>query len=263
MNRSFSLLRRNLGLILVPVIMDIIAFFTGLLAVGFFGEPSFQLKLFLTVGVPSIGDILENNFLAGGNINLTGTPEAAGIAVLLFLIFLVLSAFIEAGFIGLLYETARNEVSPSVSNFAGYAKRFGLRFLGLRLLIFIVTLVGFVFGLLLFFVGVIAFMIIFIILRIKYIYWEFTIVAEDLGILEAFQRSRELYDQRSPELANIIIKILAANFLFGLALNFLWMPIILFIGIFLYAYVATGLQLELMLSLPGLKNEPQPPLEAY
>lgn len=41
---------------------------------------------------------------------------------------------------------------------------------------------------------------------------------------------------------------------------FFWMPIILFIGIFLYAYAATGLQLALMLSLPGLT---QPPLEAY
>lgn len=39
--------------------------------------------------------------------------------------------------------------------------------------------------------------------------------------------------------------------------------IILFIGIFLYAYAVTGLQLALMLSLPGLKDESQPPLEAY
>ena len=51
-------------------------------------------------------------------------------------------------------------------------------------------------ALLLCIIGVIAFLVIFLIFRIKYIYWEFTMVSEDLGISEAFSLSRVHYANR-------------------------------------------------------------------
>jgi len=249
--RAFSALARNYHLVLVPVAMDIVAFFLGLMTIGFWGESKFSFKLTLTVGVPSIGDVLDQNFMAGGFTFNTDTGFA-GPALLIFVLFLIIGAFVEGGFLGLLYELAGKGESPTLKMFAGYGQRFWGRFIGLRLLMLLVMTAGMFAAVLLNIIGVLAYLVGFIVLRILYIYWEFTIVAEDNGVLDAFHNSRRHFDNRSPELSGIILTIFFANFLAGLIFNMLWTPVFIFAGIFIYGYVATGLQLALMFSLPGL-----------
>ena len=102
-------------------------------------------------------------------------------------------------------------------------------------------------------IGLIAFMVIFMVLRIAYIYWECTIVADDVGVIEAFSRSKSYFNNRSPELSSIILGILVFNFFFALVVNFLWHPLAVIVLIPIYCYVASGMQLALMMSLPGLE----------
>lgn len=125
--------------------------------------------------------------------------DGGGLVVLLFT--LILFSFAEAGFIGQLYQLATNGSSPTGEIFFSYARRFWLRFLGLQLLLTVVVFLGLYVSMLLGVIGALAYVVGFLVLRIRYIYWEFTIVTEDLDIFTAFTRSRQLYDQRSSELA--------------------------------------------------------------
>lgn len=262
MERPFSLLLKNLGLVLVPVLMDLASFILVFFTIGFVGESTFRLTPALTVGVPSVGDILNQKIIYSGlqSVDQSVLLNQTGIILLISLITMVLGAFANAGFIGLLHETAKKNATPSAGSFFRYASRYGLRLLGLNIVISVVAILGIILGLLLFIVGALVFLVIFIILRVKYIYWEFTIVAEDLGILDAFGRSRELYDQRSPELASVLWTIVGANLIFGVVFNLVWHPIFLVLGIFVYGFAATGLQLALMLTMPGQPAEIPPAL---
>ena len=254
-NRAFSDLNRNLGLVLIPILMDLASFILGLMTTGFWGESKVSLKLALDVGLPSISTIMEQNVLAGGvNIGPDGALPG-GIALFFALLFFLLGAFMEAGFIGLLYEAAKDN-APSLDSFLSCAKKFWLRFLGLRLIVFLFTILGGLLALLLSIIGVIAFLVIFIVLRVKYIYWEFTMVSEDMGISEAFSRSRVYYANRTPELTSIILFMFAANFIAGLIVNLLWNPIAVFLAIPIYCYVATAVHLALMYNKLELSDSP-------
>jgi len=260
-NRAFTALGKNISLVIVPVIMDLASLFLGLVTAGFVGESSVEFKFTLNVGVPSIANVLEQKSMAGGlDFNLAGGSGSEGIALLLFLVFFIAGAFVEAGFIGQVYELAKTK-SPSVQSFLDYANRFWLRFLGLRLLILAVSFFGAFFSILFGFIGFLTFLILFTVLRIQYIYWEFTLLSEDLALMEALRLSRQHYNNRTPELAGVLVAILVVNFLASLVFNMLWTPMVIFIGIFIYNYLATALQLALMLSKPGLTDSSIQPRE--
>ncbi|MTI96283.1 MAG: hypothetical protein FH749_12540 [Firmicutes bacterium] len=254
--RGFSTLTRNLGLFIVPVVMDLISFLMGLATVGFVGEAAFTFKFSVNVGLLSIADILEHYVMMNGLVfNLDEGLGIMGPALLLFAVFMIFSAFVEAGFVGLLYDVVRRQ-SVSSGQFFAYAGRYWPRFLGLRLLILAFIFIGgLVSALVLSILGVLLFLVVFVILRIRYIYWEFTIVSEDMGVIDAFTRSREHFANRSHHLAGVIITILVSNFIFGLIFNGIWHPVVVFVGIFIYGYVASGLQLALMFTKPDLDIE--------
>ncbi|HCX78158.1 MAG TPA: hypothetical protein DG577_01970, partial [Firmicutes bacterium] len=58
------------------------------------------------------------------------------------------------------------------------------------------------------------------------------------------------------ELSSIIISILVANFIAALIVNLLWTPVVVFISIPIYCYVATALQLALMYNKLALPEQP-------
>lgn len=256
LKRAFSILNRNAGLVIIPAAGDIISLLVGLLTAGFVGAPSAAVKIVLSIGLPSITDVLDNKYLPGASsLNFA---DISSVGLLIFILFFLAGVFLEAGYIGLLYEAAVGK-SPSAQSFFSYARRFWGRFLFLRIIIFLVSLLVLFTSAALWLAGVIVFIVAFLVLRILYIYWEFTIVSEDLDLTDAFNRSRRYYDKRSPELSGVIISIFVLNFLAGLAVNLLWHPLAVFLGIFIYAFLAAGLQLALMLTKPGI-TETAPPL---
>lgn len=247
-DRAFRFVNRNLSLVTIPVLLDLAALLLGLATTGFWGEAQLTFKFIVDVGVPSISNILQQNVLAGGSVALGG--EIDGAAFFLLLAFFLVGAFVQGGFIGLLKEGAAAE-PPTPGKFFGYGQKFWGRFLIMRLLVAGVLFLGLMAAMLLSIVGLLAFTVAYIVLRIKFIYWEFTVVAEDLRVIEAFNRSKELFKQRPPELNGVLLAILGVNFLAGLLLNALWHPVMLFLGVFVYAYLGTILQLALMNTRPG------------
>lgn len=252
-NRAFQALGKNPGLAIVPVAMDLLSFVLGFMFIGFIGEPRVSLKLTLDIGLPSVSTVLENTVMAD-----VLHFDSGGAALLLFIFFFVLGAFVEGGFFGLLIQLAKMDEAPTLQNFLDYAQRFWLRFLGLKLIVFLVAMAGLFLASLLWIVGILAYVIGFIILRVLYIYWEVTLVSEDLGIGEAFNRSRQYLDKRSPELTQVVMAMLAVNLVAALFLNLLMFPVVIFVGIFIYNYVATGMLLALIFTMPeGIPVYPQ------
>lgn len=247
--QSFSLLSKNKSLVLYPIVFDFVALLVGIAVAGFSGGSKITFKLTLNVGLPSISSVVDQTVMANGVNFSINNPSIPLVMILIFLVFLIIQSFLQAGYIGLLHEVVQEREVP-FDCFLDYGKRFWLRFLGIQL---IVTGIMFVAGMLLVFtlkiVGVILLMILFLVFRVLYIYWEFTVVVDDCTIGEAFTRSRDYFRNRVPETTNIILLIVVINALFAFLVNSLWNPVAFSLNIVAYGFVASGLQIVLMATL--------------
>lgn len=251
--KAFDRLRRSTSLVAYPVVLDLLALMLGVAFGGFHGHSRFTLKFSLGVGLPSVSNLLDQNVMANG-VNLSfGGAALPGAMVLLGLAFLLLTAYVQGGFIGLLHEAARDR-PVSFGLFQEYAGALWLRFLGINLLVGLFVLAVGGISLVLGPVGIVLFLILYLTLRVLYVYWEFTVVVERCGIGEAWGQARAFFRNRTADTATVILTILASNFAFALVLNGLWSPPVMVLGIIAYGYVATGLQLALMLTLHDIRG---------
>ncbi len=251
-SKGFERLNQHLSLAAYSIVTDLIGFFFSLGLTGFPGESKFTLKFAIETGLPSIASVIDQKYATGGlNLQLIGNDAGTttSFIFLTFIFFLIVGSWIEAGFIGLLHEVVQNN-RVSFHQFLEYGRRFFLRMLGLEIFIILFMIITTAILLLILnFVGAILMIVLFIILRILYIYWEFTVVVEDLGVWEAFTRCREHFRNREEHTVQVIIAILFTGMVFGLVVNGLWHPVVLFLAIFGYGYIATGLQVALMFTL--------------
>jgi hypothetical protein len=246
---AYEKLSRVKALALYPIVLDLAAFLIGLAIIGFAGTSKFTFKFSLNPGLPSISDVIDQNMMANGLLISTNSASLPMAMVLAFIVFWVIGAFVQAGFIGLLYEVTFVGESISYSDFIMYGKKYWVRFLLLELIVMAFLIVGALVSIPFSIFGVLLFLVVFFVLRILYIYWEFTLVAEDCSVGEAFTRSRKNFRSRIPETTNVIISLLLLNLLFGFLVNSMWNPVIFLVAILAYGYLATGLQISLMMSL--------------
>ncbi|MFM1652369.1 hypothetical protein ACI7RC_09745 [Brevibacillus sp. B_LB10_24] len=250
---AFFKLRRQLLLALVPIVLDLFGFLVGLALYGFPGGSKFTLKLTLAIGLPSVSSLLDRQFMPGGiQFNFgESTPLAV---ILLFVLFMILSAFFQGGFISLLHKAAEDR-RISIEQFFKGAVHYFARFFVLQLLIMLVFLVaGSLFLITLGLIGGLLFLVIFLWLRILFVYLEFTIVTDDLTLAASFGQARHYFRRRLPETAFIIVAMIAVGTLFSMVINALWFPLLFLILLIAYDYVAAGLQLALMLSLLRIRG---------
>ncbi|MBO8171622.1 MAG: hypothetical protein H0Z33_07020 [Bacillaceae bacterium] len=248
-SEGFSKLRDHLSLVLYPILFDLLAFVVGIAVSGFPGQSKMTFKFSLNVGLPSISHVLDQNVMANGFSISTDGSAVPMLLILLFIIFFIIGAYLQAGFIGLLHEAAKGR-ETSLDRFMRYAGQYWLTYLGINIIIFLfMIVVGGLLILTLSIAGVMIFLILFLVLRILYIYWEFTVITDEVGLAEAFTRSRAYFRNRTPDTVTVIVAIIGINFLFGLVVNALWNPFVLFLAILGYGYIATGMQLSLMLTL--------------
>ncbi|WP_019120144.1 hypothetical protein [Brevibacillus massiliensis] len=250
---AFFKLRRQLLLALVPIVLDLFGFLVGLAVYGFSGGSKLTLKLTLNIGLPSVSSLLDRQFMPGG-IQFNFSEAAPFAAILLFVLFMMLSAFFQGGFISLLQKAAEDR-RISLEHFFRGAVHYFARFFVLQLLIMLVFLAaGGLFLITLGLVGGLLFLVVFLWLRILFVYLEFTIVTDDLSLAASFGQARHYFRRRLPDTAFIIIAIIACAAVFALLINGLWFPLPFLILLIAYDFVASGLQLALMLSLLRIRG---------
>ncbi|QHT62700.1 hypothetical protein GXP70_23785 [Paenibacillus lycopersici] len=247
-----SAIRKLPGLPLLvglPVAVDGLSALTGIMMNGFHGSPHLTFKLAFQMGMPSISAVTEQRFMAGTvQLNADGGFHAGSVAAALLaaVAFLLIQAFFQGGYIGLLREAA-SERPVSMNVFGRYGRRFFGRFLLLNLLVLGLMLV--LGGLALFVLqglGAIISVIAFLILRIWFVYLEFTLVARNCTILEAFPLALRSFRNRTGGTSGLIVKAIVLNVLFGLLINALWVSFFFFLLLFLYDYIFAGMQLAFM-----------------
>ncbi|HHY36771.1 MAG TPA: hypothetical protein GX518_03685 [Firmicutes bacterium] len=250
-SRALEALRRNFGLVLVPVLSDLFSFLLVffLLGGGVGRIPPDQLgvKFALPTIPPSISDVTEIDFLrldfgAGG---LEVLDRLGGTGVPIFLLLLVISflvdSFVTGAFLGLLKDGLAG-TRATMQGFFAWGRYFWKRFILLHLLLALVLVLAFVFLVpLLLFIPVLGGLLItlaFLVVAALLVFVEYALVEEDLEILPALEGSvRTVAANFRPVLLHILgvaaINLLA-SFLVNVIGRFSLLPAIL-----LYAPVGT------------------------
>jgi hypothetical protein len=258
-SNAFSRLANNKLLIVFPIAFDLLALMYSLLFSGFYGESKFSIKFTIDVGMPSIASIIDQqvnfNFMVNGVNFHPSMIEPSLQLILLLIIGLLITAFLQAGYIGLLKDVALGK-TLSFNNFMNYGKKFWISYVIVVSLWIAALVVSFFllviplqsFGMLIFIVLLFTF-------RILFIYWEFTIIVDNVSVFEGLQKCRVYFTNRTNNLFPILFATLAFNFLLGIFVNAFWNPFILIFFIFIYGYAASGFQIALMLSLYEVKRK--------
>ncbi|WP_274649230.1 hypothetical protein [Paenibacillus humicola] len=236
-------------LVVVPIVIDALSVLLGTTIHGYQGSPHLTFKLALQMGLPSIGAVTEQGFMPG-SVQLPGgggIHAASLLGVLLYLaLYLAVQSFLQGGYVGLLCD-ASNGRKLSMAQFAAYGRRFFFRFLLLNIVVFaFLFIVGAIFTLILMVPGMILFFVLFLVLRVLFLYLEFTMVAEDCSLSEAFSRSRAYFRSRTPSTLPLVGAAVLVNVIAGLVVNALWLPFLFLVWLIVYDAVMARLQLAFM-----------------
>jgi hypothetical protein len=170
--------------------------------------------------------------------------------------FILLYAFAQGGFIGMLHRIVHNE-SISFRQFLIYASRFWLRFFLLTFILLalqlsILTFFSFMFQVV---IGMFSALATFLFLRIYFIYFEFSIVTDDVWFMEALSNSRKYLKNRVRDFYIVVPVIFVTAGILSLILHSVWSISAVVLFIFIYAYVMSATQIALMMTLQQAKNE--------
>ncbi|MFC4812350.1 hypothetical protein [Paenibacillus sp. GCM10023250] len=233
----------------LPVALDGLSVLAGIVMNGFQGSPHVTFKLTFQMGMPSVSAVTEQRFMAGTvQLGASGGLPAgsAATALLVLILFLLVQAFVQGGYIGLLRDAAAGR-PLTLAAFRAYGARYFMRFLLLNLLVLAAILTGGAVAVLLFRVGgAVVILLAFLILRVWFVYLEFTLVAKNCGILKAFPLALGSFKRRTRATTSLIVKSVLLNVLFGLLVNALWVSFFFFLLLFLYDYLFAGMQLAFM-----------------
>jgi hypothetical protein len=236
-------------LVMIPIAVDALLVLLGMALHGFAGSSHVTFKFALQMGLPSISAVTEQRVMPGA-VQLGGAGGFSGsglLGVLMYLaVYLAIQSFLQGGYIGLLYGAA-NGRRLAMGHFAACGSRFFVRFLLLNILVlaFLFSLGGLA-TIALKMLGGILFILVFLLLRVLFLFLEFTIVAEDCSILEAFYRSRDAFRRRTPLTLPLVAAAVVVNVVAGLLVNALWHPFFFLILLVVYDIVGAGLQLAFM-----------------
>lgn len=240
-------------LFLIPIIVDGLSMLLGLSRHGLGGIPHTTFKLTLQMGLPSISAVTDQGSMPV-SIPFSGFGGFAPVALVYLAFTLCLSAFLQGGYVGLLFESSKRN-GLSMEKFIAYGSRFFSRFLLLQLLILALLFVlGSFLTAFMMSPGVLVFLILFILLRILFLYLEFTIVAEDCSLSQAFSRSREAFRYRTPATLPLVAVALVVNFVAALLINALWLPVFYLVFVIVYDFIGAGLQLAFMLDYRRIRG---------
>lgn len=247
MKKTFRLLVRNPLIIMYPIILDALSFIIGLMIVGFIGVPSLSIRLILEMGIPSVSYVSNIPQFINQMQFMGDTVSVRAWIPVIFM--LLLMAFAQGGYIA----SIRNVVDGSPISFGQFmkdGKKYAVRFIFLFMIITaaktaITTLLAAFLGV----IGLFLSLVIFVVLRIIFIYVEYCIVVDELNVDAAFRQSRRYFQASSFNTSGIIIVMMISSGVISLLLHYLWSPAAVVIAIPICAVVIGVIQIAFMQQL--------------
>lgn len=247
MKKTFRLLFRNPLIMMYPIILDALSFVVGLMIVGFIGVPSLSIRLILEMGIPSVSYVSNIPQLINQMQFMGDTISVRAWIPVIFM--LLLMAFAQGGYIASLRNVA--EGSPiSIGQFMRDGKKYAVRFIFLFMIITaaktaITTLLAALLGV----IGLFLSLVIFVVLRIIFIYVEYCIVVDQLNVDAAFRQSRRYFQASSFNTSGLIIVMMISSGVISLLLHYSWSPAAVIIAIPVCAVVMGVIQIAFMQQL--------------
>ncbi|MCJ7840797.1 hypothetical protein MUB24_07730 [Lederbergia sp. NSJ-179] len=237
---------RHWTIFIYPILFDLIGLALGLYFIGFYGKAITSVKLVLEMGLPSISHISNIPLFVNNFFFLTNPAEKTAFLAITLVIMLLVGAFLQGGYIRFLYMIVKKE-EYSFFQFIKDGKKYWLQFILLEVIVQLLR-IGLTAFLIIFFpyIGSFISLMTFIILRILFIYLEFTIVIDHVSIPDALKLSRR-YLRKSflPSLTVVMIMYLVTSSL-SLVLHVRWTFSMVICVLLLYAYLMTLIQSVLM-----------------
>ncbi|MGG4093528.1 hypothetical protein [Paenibacillus lautus] len=247
MKKTFRLLFKNPLIIMYPIILDALSFIIGLIIVGFIGVPSLSIRLILEMGIPSVSYVSNIPQLINQMQFMGDTISVRAWIPVIFM--LLLMAFAQGGYIASLRNVV--EGSPiSIGQFMKDGKKYAVRFIFLFMIITaaktaITTLLAAFLGV----IGLFLSLVIFVVLRVIFIYVEYCIVVNQLNVDAAFRQSKRYFQASSFNTSGIIIVMMISSGVISLLLHYLWSPAAVIIAIPICAVVMGVIQIAFMQQL--------------
>ncbi|MEC0206647.1 hypothetical protein P4H39_28990 [Paenibacillus lautus] len=247
MKKTFRLLFRNPLIIIYPIILDALSFIIGLIIVGFIGAPSLSIRLILEMGIPSVSYVSNIPQLINQMQFMGDTISVRAWIPVIFM--LLLMAFAQGGYIASLRNVVEGR-PISIGQFMTDGKKYAVRFIFLFMIITaaktaITTLLAAFLGV----IGLFLSLVVFVILRIIFIYVEYCIVVNQLTVDAAFRQSRRYFQASSLNTSGIIIVMMISSGVISLLLHYLWSPAAVVVAIPICAVVLGAVQIAFMQQL--------------
>lgn len=254
LTRGFELARKYYPLALVAFLADLL----NLQDIGRRVSQDFHIKFTVPSALPSLTQVLPDAPSSGGfQVNLPFN-HLGEMGLVFLVVFILLNAYLKGGYLGCILESLRGgRVDREV--FTAYAGRFWTRYLMQRIIVLAaIIFLGFLFlGM-----GLLAFLFILVLLAafILLIFWDYSLVAEDLGVVDAAERSWRLVLARPGPVLLFLLPILAAMAFFSIFANALLDTPLLLLAMAGYAFLGTAAIFAFMsfyLELAGGGGEPE------
>ncbi|WP_191271032.1 hypothetical protein [Neobacillus kokaensis] len=246
---------RHFTLIFLPVMFDLLSFVVGWLMVGMDGKERISIRLILEMGLPSVSHV-SNIPLFANNIDLLkSSGNLPSFSWLIVIGLIIIGAFLQGGYISFLFSIV-NGKAFDISNFLHAGKKNWIQFIFLWLILFLGKISVTAFLVLMFkIIGVFAALVLFICLRILFIYLEFTIVVDGVSMAAAFKTCRG-YLKKSlfPSFSLIFIMYFISS-LMSYLIHMYWGPYSIIASIFVYGYLMSVIQTIFMMILCRTRDE--------
>jgi len=255
LKHAFGQLNKNWIIILYPIVLDIIALSAGWGLGGFNGQPMWSMKWLLEMGIPSLSELSNLPLLANTMDYLKlFDQEGSIVAVVVILLLLLVLCFAQGGYISGLYAIASDQ-KLNFHQFLHNGKTFFSRFVLYNIMVYLLKIgVTLALAALLGSAGLFISLVVFIVLRIVFIYLEFTMVVDRLSWDQVLGHSRTYFKSSFSQTGTVILIMYVSSGLLSLLLHRLWSWEAVIVGVFVYAYVMTGIQLAFMIILCQTKS---------
>ncbi len=244
LSKGFQLANKYYPLLLVPIIFDLLQLGSILR-----NAQGFTLKLTIPSALPSITQVMNTANQGTDTFNISlpyGYSGHGFLAVLIVILYLLAVAFFKGGFLGCILAGI-NEQEVSVSTYIQAGKQYFGRFLAQSLLMVALLLAV---ALFLIAIGPLALilMIGFFILAFYLTFWDYVIVSENAGLIEAAQISLARVQSGLGKVFLFLIPIALITALLGIIANALIAAssILAVLAIALYAYFGTAVVFAIM-----------------
>lgn len=253
MKKTFGLLFRNPLVIIYPIVLDALSFIIGLMIVGFIGAPSLSVRLILEMGLPSVSYVSNIPQLINQMQFMGDTVSVR--AWIPVIVMLLLMAFAQGGYIASLRNVVEGK-PISIVQFMKDGKKHWVRFIFMFMIITaaktaITTLLVALLGV----IGLFLSLVIFVVLRIIFIYVEYCIVVDQLNVDAAFRQSRRYFQASSFNTSGIIIVMMISSGVISLLIHRLWSPAAVIIAIPVCAVILGVIQIAFMQQLCQTKRQ--------